>query len=175
MRLTWLLVTLAGCASLDDTPRLVDDGPGQVPSGLVAALALPRYPAGAPWRLADERGRVVLLAAWATWCEPCRDSLPLYHDLDLQFSARGLRVYAVNVDAEPAVVGPFLEEAKVRLPVLLDPGARQTEAVLKLRMMPTSYLFDRRGALRATHEGFDEGQFGTWLQEIEHLLGEAAR
>ena len=63
---------------------------------------------------------------------------------------------------------------KVSLPVLLDPEARFAESVLKVKLMPTAFLIDKKGTVRFVHEGFDEGQLATWLSEIESLLAEPA-
>lgn len=175
MRHLLALLALAGCVTTADKPPLTDAAPTGAGAPKTFALELPRYPGGTPWRLADEQGRVVLLDVWATWCDPCRDALPLYQDLDREFAARGLSVLTINVDAQPAVIAPFLAEAKVALPVLLDPEARVSERELKLKLMPTSYVFDRRGKLRNTHEGFDESHLQLLLAEIEHLLNEPAQ
>jgi thiol-disulfide isomerase/thioredoxin len=174
MRSLLVALTLAGCVTTADKPALTD---AAAPSGQLKtfSLELPRYPGSAPWRLADERGKVVLLDVWATWCEPCREALPLYQDLHKEFAGKGLSVLTINVDSQPAVIEPFLAEAQVALPVLLDPGALVSERELKLKLMPTSYLFDRRGKLRHTHEGFDEAHLQLLLSEIEHLLTEPAQ
>lgn len=177
MRFAWVALFLSSaCATTGAPPPLTDDAaPRPGAAHLAKSLELPRYPDQAPWRLAAERGNVVLLDVWATWCDPCRESLPLYQDLQQEFGARGLRVYALNVDAQPAVIAPFLAETKLTLPVLLDPEARVAERTLRVKMMPSAYLFDRQGNLRHTHEGFDEAQLATWLKEIEHLLAEPAQ
>ncbi len=138
-------------------------------------FTLKRFPGGVPFRLSSERGQVVLLDVWATWCEPCRDSLPIYQDLQKEFGARGLRVYAINVDADARAIAPFLEELKVQLPVLQDPEGRLAEAELKVKVMPTAYLLDRRGVVRSVHEGFAEEYLQKYLAEIEALLAERAK
>ena len=138
-------------------------------------LVLKTYPHSADWSLASERGKVVLLDVWATWCEPCRDSLPLYHDLAKEFGPRGLKVYAMNVDADATQIPKFLEETKVTLPVLLDPNAKLAESKLKVRMMPTAFLVDRKGVVRYVHEGFSEEFLQKYMTEIEALLAEPAK
>ncbi len=175
MRHAWLLALLAGCVTTADKPPLTDAPPGGTGVARTMKLELPRYPGQEPWRLADEQGHVVLLEVWATWCDPCREALPMYQDLQREFAERGLRIYTINIDAQPALIAPFLAEAKLSLPVLLDPEGRAAERVLKVKMMPTTFLFDRRGVLRHLHEGFDEGRLSTWLSEIEHLLNEPAQ
>ena len=167
---------LCGCTFKPAGPELVAVTPSE---GLVGAakgleLTLARYPGREPWKLSASRGHVVLLDVWATWCEPCRDALPLYQDIAREFAPRGLEVFTINVDADPRPIPAFLEEAKVSLPVVLDPEARVAESTLKVKLMPTAFLVDKKGFVRFVHEGFDEGQLATWLAEIETLLAEPA-
>ena len=167
---------LSACTFKPAGPELVDSAPSErlTSSQAPLELALSRYPGGEAWKLSSHRGRVVLLDVWATWCEPCRDALPLYQDLSKEFTPRGLDVLTINVDADSRPIAPFLEEAKLSLPVLLDPEARVAESTLKVKLMPTAFLIDRKGHVRFVHEGFDEGQLATWLSELEALLAEPA-
>jgi thiol-disulfide isomerase/thioredoxin len=159
-----LLLAAGACAGHRPAAR-----PG-FPAPLMLELA--RFPSGAPWTLAADRGSVVFLDVWATWCDPCREALPLYADLAREYGPRGLKVYAVSVDGDPAAIGPFLREAKVELPVLLDPEGRLAESVLKVRSMPTAFLIDRAGVVRSVHEGYDEARLPATLAEVEALLEE---
>ncbi|MFZ5440669.1 MAG: TlpA disulfide reductase family protein [Myxococcota bacterium] len=139
------------------------------------SLAFPKHPSGEPWRLDMLRGKVVLLDVWATWCDACVDALPIYQDLSKEFSAKGLEVVTINVDADPALITPFMEAHKLDLPVLLDPGAAVSESKLRVKAMPTTFLVDRNGVLRHTHEGYDEGAVSTLLSEVEALLAETPK
>jgi thiol-disulfide isomerase/thioredoxin len=159
-----LLLAASGCAVVRPPAGPGAAGPLQ--------LELTRYPSGAPWSLAEDRGSVVFLDFWATWCDPCREALPLYADLAREYGPRGLKVYAVSVDGDPAPIGAFLHQAGVELPVLLDPEGRQAGARLQVRMMPTSFLIDRAGVVRGVHEGYDEARLPATLAEVEALLKE---
>lgn len=169
-----LLLPLAACNIAPRGPQLVTPLVRSDVNTEALQLSLPRFPSGESWTLRADRGHVVLLDVWATWCDPCRDALPLYQDIAKQFEPRGLKVYAINIDAEQKLIGPFMQNAKVDLPVLLDPEAKVSEATLKVKLMPTTFLIDKRGVLRHVHEGFDEGQLAGWLEEIEVLLAEPA-
>lgn len=135
-------------------------------------LTLQTYPGLAPWTLSSLRGKVVLLDVWATWCEPCRDSLPLYVDLRKEFGRHGFEVIAINVDDDPIQIPLFLNETKIDLPIVIDPHSVQSNKVLKVKVMPTTYLIDRKGVIRWVHEGFNEDMLSTWLDEIQTLVAE---
>jgi thiol-disulfide isomerase/thioredoxin len=175
LRLLLGSLALSGCVST--LPPLTESGLGSSRAALGAAagpleFTVKRHPGGEPYALSEDRGRVVLIDVWATWCEPCRDALPMYQDLARHYAERGLKVYALNVDEDVRAVPPFLEEAKVTLPVLLDSQAVVAESVLRVRSMPTTVLVDRRGHVRYVHEGFAEEFLTKYQSEIEELLSE---
>ena len=182
MRSLWMalvLLALTGCSKNSTLPSLTADGRSgarlaEGTEGPPLAFEVKRYPGGEPYSLVSDRGSVVLLDVWATWCEPCRDSLPLYEQLAKEYGSRGLKVYALNVDEDARGIPAFLEETKVSLPVLLDANAQVAEKTLKVKLMPTSYLLDRKGRVRFIHEGFAEEYLQKYQTEIELLLAERA-
>jgi thiol-disulfide isomerase/thioredoxin len=138
------------------------------------AFQVKHYPGGEAYDIASDRGSVVLLDVWATWCEPCRDALPTYEALSQEYGKRGLKVYALNVDEDPRAIPPFVQETKVAVPILLDANAQVAERMLKVRLMPTTFLIDRAGVVRHVHEGFAEEFLQQYQSEIEALLSEPA-
>ena len=155
-----------GCTKAAPAPTL---------SGAPLDFTLPRYPDKQPFTLASERGHVVLLDVWATWCEPCRESLPKYQALASQYADKGLRIYALNVDGDAAVpqeIPKFLTETKLSLPILLDTDAKLSEDLLKVKVMPTALLIDRKGQVRHVHEGFEPESLGEVVGHLEALLAE---
>jgi thiol-disulfide isomerase/thioredoxin len=183
--LTGALLALGGCAKSAPLPPLTTspapgaskpgEGAGDTDTSRPLDFQVKRYPGGEPYDLATDRGSVVLLDVWATWCEPCRDALPYYQDLAKEYAGRGLKVYALNVDEDPRAIPSFLAEVKVTLPVLVDENAQVSERTLKVRSMPTTYLIDRRGVVRHVHEGFAEEFLAKYQSQIEALLAESAR
>ncbi|CAM4514953.1 TlpA family protein disulfide reductase [Corallococcus exiguus] len=143
-------------------------------SGQPLVFQVKRYPDNSPYDLKSDRGQVVLLDVWATWCEPCKDALPMYAQLQKEYGSRGFKAYALNVDEDVRAIPPFLEEAKVELPILLDANALVSERLLKVRLMPTTFLIDRKGVVRHVHEGFAEEFLQKFQTEIEQLLAEPA-
>ena len=165
------LFAAGGCVRRGVPPLLpASDGGSVAPLELV----LPRFGTGEAHALASDRGSVVLLDVWATWCEPCKDALPLVEQLAAANGPRGFRAYAVSIDADPREVSRFVAETKLALPVLLDPDADASEHKLGVRLMPTSFLLDRAGRVRFVHEGFDEHTMDKTKAELDLLLAEPA-
>jgi len=117
-------------------------------------------------------GRVVLLDIWASWCPPCRTAFPAYDALYREYREQGFDVLAVNVDEKRSAAEEFLKGRDFQMKVLFDPKGTAPE-VFRLRGMPTSYLMDKRGAIRFSHEGFTDKLVPQYRREIEQLLAEA--
>ncbi|HSU66398.1 MAG TPA: redoxin family protein [Tepidisphaeraceae bacterium] len=75
---------------------------------------------GKPVSLADLKGKVVVLDFWATWCGPCRASLPHLNKLYNSEKDKGLQVFAVNEQEDKSDAQKFVDETKLDVPVLLD-------------------------------------------------------
>jgi cytochrome c biogenesis protein CcmG, thiol:disulfide interchange protein DsbE len=136
-----------------------------------AAISALQAPAldGKTVRLADLRGKVVLLDFWATWCVPCRESLPFYAGLQRELGGRGLVVVAVSVDSSIDPVRSYFGPEGPPFVVLLDPDGA-IAGRLSLRFMPTSYLLDRTGAARFRQEGFSPDDRESLRSRILSLL-----
>ncbi|MFL5322579.1 MAG: TlpA disulfide reductase family protein [Myxococcaceae bacterium] len=164
------IVALSACVKREPLPPLTGGSPTDSVAPL--SLELPKYPDGQKVDLAKDRGNVVLLDVWATWCEPCRDALPTYEALQQEYGKKGLKIYALNVDEDQSLIPQFLQETKVTLPILLDRNGQTAEKLLKVKLMPTAFLIDKRGVIRHVHEGFAEEFLQQYQTEIETLLAE---
>ena len=87
--------------------------------GATPPLALKTL-AGAPFVLADQRGRTVLVNFWATWCAPCVAEMPALQRLADRLASRGVVVVAVNYQENAARIAPFVERLGLTLPVVRD-------------------------------------------------------
>ena len=108
---------------------------------------------GAPVKLSDYRGKVVLLNFWATWCGPCKIEIPWFVEFEQKHKDEGFAVLGVSLDEEGwEIVKPYLNEAKVNYRVLLG-----TDSVAQLYggvdALPTSFLIDREGRIASVHVG----------------------
>lgn len=95
--------------------------------------------AGAPFALAELRGRTVVVNFWATWCAPCVAEMPALQRLADRLASRGVTVVAVNYQENAARIAPFLERLGVTLPVVRDhDGALR--AAWNVNVFPTTFV-----------------------------------
>lgn len=122
-------------------------------------------------RLGSLRGRVVYVDFWASWCVPCRQSMPLLDELYRRFEPRGLTVIGVNKDVAVADAQRFLRRVPVSFPLAEDREDRLARA-FSVKAMPSGYLVDRKGVVRHVHRGFTAESGALLASEIESLLRE---
>jgi len=103
-------------------------------------------PTGTSFRLADFRGKVVLLNLWATWCAPCRREMPTLDRLQALLDGPAFEVVALSVDREgtPAVAAFYEELGLDALTIYVDSSTRAMRALGALGL-PTTLLLDRDG------------------------------
>lgn len=123
---------------------------------------------GKQQRLSDQRGKVVAVNFWATWCPPCRKELPSMQNTYEAFSKDGFEILAVNVGENWETVAPFLENFEVTFPVLFD---QDSDAIAQWKVLglPTTFLVDANGKITHRINGgrdWDDPGFRTELEEI---------
>lgn len=135
------------------------------------AFNLPEIYSGDSQSLEQYRGKVVYLDFWASWCGPCRQSLPLLNKLRSELGEDRFEVIAINLDENPLDGKRFLEKYPVSYPVLTD-NTGETPQKYQLSGMPTSYLIDQNGNLRGAHQGFRSGDIDKIRDSVNSLLSE---
>ena len=122
---------------------------------------------GKPLTLSANRGKVVLLNFWATWCTPCRAEIPEFERFQTTYGQQGLQVVGISMDDDAKPVREFSQQLKMNYPVALgnDKLAQSYGGVLGL---PVSFLIGRDGRIAAKYVGAAE--IPVVEQEIKTLL-----
>lgn len=122
---------------------------------------------GAPLRLSDYKGRVVLLDFWATWCHGCKTEIPWYMEFADKYKESGLTVIGVSMDSDGwKSVTPFIKEKKINYDVVIGNDALAKR--FGLTSMPLTLLIDRDGRIADSHAGIVDK--AAWESEIKTLL-----
>ncbi|HEY0615441.1 MAG TPA: TlpA disulfide reductase family protein [Candidatus Elarobacter sp.] len=151
-----VLVVLAAVAKFFVLPRLHREVV-QAPPVALATLA------GGRFDLARSRGRLVFLDFWATWCDPCRASIPLVQHF--KRTHPGVEVISVDVGEPAGLVRPFAGQFRMT-DVALDPDQTVAHA-FGVTGYPTMFAIDGTGRVRARWIGFDP--------EVESAMADALR
>ena len=124
---------------------------------------------GANIKLADYKGKVVLLNFWATWCGPCKLEIPEFVEAYDRYRDKGFVILGVlsEDDPSPAVLRTFMTEFKMNYPVFRE-HQELAAANGELWALPTSILIDRHGSICTKHTGAMSREM--LEQEIEGLL-----
>lgn len=149
---------------------------GVITRSLIAAVLI-QVSAGAgvvvasePLDLSKYKGKqAVYLDFWASWCVPCRESFPWLNKVHSQYADKGLKVIAINLDAETEDAKKFLEDYPAKFEVIYDPEG-EFATRFNLQGMPSAVLIDRDGKIFDQHVGFKEGRAEHYEKAIQKLL-----
>jgi len=102
--------------------------------------------AGQPLRLADFRGKFLVVNFWATWCPPCLEELPSLNRFHDQLAGRGVVVLGVSVDEDAGAYQNFLKKAGLRFLTARDPTRKVSHRYGTFKY-PETYFIDRQGKI----------------------------
>ena len=127
--------------------------------------------AGKNFSLASQKGKVILLDFWATWCAPCKVEIPWFAEFQTKYGPRGLAVIGVSVDDTAEKLKPFVQQYKMNYPVLLGEGHDDLmgpKGFGTMGVFPTTFVIGRDGRICKAHEGLSAKE--KFEQEIKALL-----
>jgi peroxiredoxin len=96
--------------------------------------------------LSSYKGKVIVLAFWATWCPSCKDEMPKLQRLYHEMKSRGLEVIAVSSDYSEDSLKEYLSKNSFDFHILYD-GKRSVTRQYKLSFLPVTFLIDRNGVI----------------------------
>lgn len=143
---------LIGCGSQENV------GSGSSAEGRTAPdLMLPLKKDAAPVALSSLHGKVILLDFWATWCGPCRESIPQVERWYQKYHDRGFEVIGVSMDdpKKKADVDAEVKALGMTYPVVLSDQIPDLKSKYSFDGIPQMYLIDRNGVIRKASPGYD--------------------
>ena len=124
-------------------------------------------------RLADYRGKVVLVNFWATWCEPCRAEMPSIDGLRSALDGKPFQVLAVNLAEPLSRIEKFVGTMPLHFPLLRDRDGAVAKA-WRARLLPASFLIGRDGRIRYVAYGELDWTSEAVRSVVDQLLKEEA-
>jgi peroxiredoxin len=127
--------------------------------------------AGKDFNLASQKGKVILLDFWATWCPPCKVEIPWFVEFQEKYGPKGLIVIGVSVDDPAPALKPFGEKYKVNYPLLIGDGRNDIKGPRGYNAawgLPKTFVIGRDGNICKTHVGLSVKEH--FEQQIKSLL-----
>jgi len=121
--------------------------------------------------LSDSHGKVRYIDFWASWCPPCRVSIPRIISLQEELGGESFEVIAINIDERVEDALLFYEGYGMNYLNLSDPEGEVAETY-DLLALPMSYVVDPEGRVTLAHAGFKRGDMAGIR---EHILGQLRR
>ena len=122
---------------------------------------------------AELRGRVVIMEFWATWCGPCRFSLPSLEVIYKRFRNRGVTVLLINQGEDAGTVRKWAEQ-RFTAPILLD-ADQHVGRLYGVSGIPRLFIVDQRGRIVYAHAGYGGGLEHNLALILEQLLSGSAQ
>ena len=160
-RLVGPLALVALLAAFVPQPAAAGESAPLAPSFTVRGLD------GRNMRLADFKGKAVVLDFWATWCGPCRASMPHLSEMQGRFSGQGLVVLGISVDdADPQTVRRFADRLGVKFRLAMA-DEKLLDLYGPIRSIPTTYFINRRGEVTRRVVGYiDRETLESYVREL---------
>jgi cytochrome c biogenesis protein CcmG/thiol:disulfide interchange protein DsbE len=127
---------------------------------------------GESMAIADQRGKVVIINLWASWCPPCRAEMPALQVVYDALREEGLEILAINTTYQDSEsdAADFVREHHLGFPILLDQSG-DTARSYHLRALPSTFFVDREGVIRKVIIG-GPMSIATIQTTVEELLEE---
>jgi thiol-disulfide isomerase/thioredoxin len=118
--------------------------------------------------LSAQRGKVVFLDFWATWCPPCRKSIPAVEALAEKYKGKNVVFYGVNIENDAAAVKKFFANKAVPYTIII--GNEDIAGKYKVRGIPAFFIVNPEGKIAQRYVGYQPGMESNWEKTIQELL-----
>ncbi len=161
-KLIFGLIPLFFLISCCSNPKPSSSLPGKVTDFTLEQLG------GGKITLSEQKGKVVLVDFWATWCPPCRAAIPHLVRMYNAYKDQGLLVLGVSLDQEKDKIPPFVKEYNITYPILF--GDNQVAKAYEVQGIPTLVIFDKKGKIAFREVGFSEENIDSLEQKVKEIL-----
>jgi len=126
---------------------------------------------GSPLKLGEQRGKVIVMNFWATWCGPCLTEMPLFEKAIAKYrDDKDVYFLALTTDEDRDLVAPFLKHYKFNLPVAYADNLNDHFAVSSI---PTTIILDRNGEVSFRQAGFNPRE--DFIESLSEKIEDAKR
>jgi thiol-disulfide isomerase/thioredoxin len=163
---TWKLTHAADPKYLTEEANAAGLGPAVTTSGLMGQPAPEvklKLASGKPFLLSKEKGHVVVLDFWASWCGPCMQAMPMVDEVVKEFEAKGVKLVTVNMQEDEETVKSALERLKLDSTVALDIDGATAEKY-QVTAIPQTVIIDAEGKVAKLFVG-GGSQLGEQLRQ----------
>ena len=122
-------------------------------------------------KLAEQRGQIIVINFWASWCGPCRKEMPVLQTFHSKYKSLGVSVWGVNVEQENQAGRDFLADLDLSFPIFFD-SSNKISASYQVEAMPTTVIVDRSGKVRYVFRGYKDGYEKKYAKAIKKLIRE---
>ena len=147
-------------------PKTTEEFMNPASGRLAPDFALPDLN-GNHWQLSQQRGRMLLINFWATWCAPCREEMPALNRLQQAIDPERLQVIGIHSGPSPEMQ-EFLSETPVNFPILVDANLALSD--WQIRALPTTFLLDQDGHALYWVSGIREWDSSESIEFFSDLL-----
>ena len=133
---------------------------------------LPRLQGEGKLALGEQRGRVVLISFWASWCGPCRLEMPALETAWKQYADKDALFVGISLDDTREQAEGFLRQHPVSFEAALDAGGNTVGNVWGAMSIPMTVLVDKQGVVRQKHIGYTPSALKNLLVQVDELMKE---
>jgi thiol-disulfide isomerase/thioredoxin len=122
---------------------------------------------GSEYSLSQFNGQVVVIDFWATWCPPCRNSIPAFIELYNKYHDQGFTILGISLDTDVQAVRNYSAQMKIPYPILM--GNKDIARAYQVSGIPKTLFLDRKGKTRKIQVGFApelEAQFDQFIRSL---------
>ena len=119
--------------------------------------------------LDDYKGKIVFVDFWASWCPPCRQSIPVVESLYEEYkNNKDVVILGINMNEDKSVISQFVLDNNINYKVLI--GDAKVASNYNIRGIPAFFIIDQTGKIYNKYVGFAPGIEAKWKEDINKLL-----